>query len=177
MSLVVRASSDPRALVSQIRAQVRGLDPNLPVSDIQTMEDVVGASLSAPRFTGLLLGLFAALALALSAIGIYGVLSYLVSRRTRDIAIRLAIGAGRAQVLRMVLRSGLVLSLAGILVGIAGAALLTRIMAGLLHGVSAGDPVTFAAVAAVLFTVALVASFVPAWRATRVDPAVALKAE
>ena len=141
------------------------------------MEDIVGSTLSAPRFTGLLLGVFAALALALSAIGIYGVLSYVVSRRTREIGIRMAIGAGRGQVLRMVLRSGLTLSLTGIAAGIVGAVFLTRIMTGLLHGVSAGDPVTFVAVAVGLSAVALVASLVPAWRATRVDPVIALKTE
>ena len=110
------------------------------------MDDVVGATLSTPRFTGVLLGVFAALALTLSAIGIYGVLSYVVSRRTREIGIRLAIGAGRGQVLRMVLRSGLVLSLAGIALGIAAAAFATRLMNTLLHGVTPGDPATFAAV-------------------------------
>ncbi len=112
-----------------------------------------------------------------SAIGIYGVLSYVVSRRTREIGIRLAIGAGRTQVLRMVLRSGLMLSLCGIAVGLVGAATATRLMTSLLHGVTPGDPATFAAVAIGLALVAMVASLIPAWRATLVDPVVALKTE
>jgi putative ABC transport system permease protein len=141
------------------------------------MNEVVSATLSTPRFTGVLLGVFAALALVLSAIGIYGVLSYVVSRRTREIGIRLAVGASRAQVLRMVLRNGLVLSLMGIALGIAAAAMATRLMHTLLHGVTPGDPATFAAVGIGLSAVATLASLIPAWRATRVDPVVALKAE
>ena len=133
--------------------------------------------MSAPRFTGMLLGAFAVLALALSAIGIYGVLSYVVSRRTREIGIRLAIGAGRGQVLRLVLGSGIALSLVGIVIGLAAAASLSRLMGALLHDVAPGDPATFAAVAGTLTAVAIAASLVPAWRATRVDPVRALKAE
>jgi putative ABC transport system permease protein len=177
MSLVVKASGDPLSLAVPLRQTIRTLDPALPVADVRTMDDVVAATLSTPRFTGVLLGVFAALALALSAIGIYGVLSYVVSRRTREIGIRLAIGAGRAQVLRMVLRSGLMLSLCGIAVGLVAAAAATRPMTSLLHGVTPGDPATFAAVAIGLALVALVASLIPAWRATRVDPVVALKTE
>jgi putative ABC transport system permease protein len=133
--------------------------------------------MSAPRFTGMLLAAFAALALVLSAIGIYGVLSYLVSRRTREIGIRVAVGAGRAQVLRLVLGSGLTLAFAGVAIGLGVAAAASRVMASLLHGVSPGDPATFLAVGILLPLVALVASAVPAWRATRVDPIVALKTE
>ena len=177
MNLVVKTSGDPLSLIAPIKQQIRELDPALPIADVRTMADVVGATLSTPRFTGVLLGVFAALALALSAIGIYGVLSYVVSRRTREIGIRLAIGASRGQVLRMVLRNGLILSLTGIALGIAAAALTTRLMSTLLHGVTPGDPATFAAVGIGLSAVAALASLIPAWRATRVDPVVALKTE
>ena len=177
MSLVVKAQGDPNALAAPVRRAVRALDPTLPVANIRTMDDVVAATLSAPRFTGMLLGVFAGLALALSAIGIYGVLSYVVSRRTREIGIRVAIGAGRAQVLGLVLGSGVGLSLVGIVIGLAVAASLSRLMTTLLHDVKPGDPATFAAVAVILTAVAVAASLVPAWRATRVDPVRALKAE
>jgi putative ABC transport system permease protein len=177
MTLVVKAHSDPRALTSAVRQTIRELDANLPVAGIRTMDDVVAATLSAPRFTGMLLGAFAALALALSATGIYGVLSYVVSRRTREIGIRVAIGAGRGQVLRLVLGSGVGLALVGIIIGLAAAASLSRLMTTLLHDVQPGDPATYATVAAALTTVAIVASLIPAWRATRVDPVRALKAE
>ena len=177
MTLVVKAHSDPRALTSPVSQTIRELDANLPVADIRTMDDVVAATLSAPRFTGMLLGAFAGLALVLSAIGIYGVLSYVVSRRTREIGIRVALGAGSGQVLRLVLGSGVGLALVGIVLGLAVAASLSRLMTTLLHDVQPGDPATYAAVAGALTTVAIVASLIPAWRATRVDPVRALKAE
>jgi putative ABC transport system permease protein len=177
MSLVVKSSTDPGTLVGPIRQEIRNLDPNLPVANVRSMSQVVGSSLSAPRFTGFLLGTFAAVALALSAIGIYGVLSYLVSRRTREIGIRLAIGAGRSQVLKMVLGSGLTLALVGVACGLGVALAVTPLMRGLLHDVRPADPVTFVSVGVVLSFVAVLASLVPAWRATRVDPVVALKTE
>jgi putative ABC transport system permease protein len=177
MTLVMKAQGDPQALAGPVRQIIRELDAKLPVAEVRTMDEVVAATLSAPRFTGILLGVFAALALALSAIGIYGVLSYVVSRRTREIGIRVAIGAGRGQVLRLVLGSGVGLALVGIFVGLAAAALLSRVMTTLLHDVQPGDPATYATVAGVLTAVAIVASLVPAWRATRVDPVKALKVE
>jgi ABC-type antimicrobial peptide transport system permease subunit len=177
MTLVVRASSDPLGLVAPIRQTIRSLDPNLPVSQVRTMNDVVGATMATSTFTGFLLAAFAGMALTLAAIGIYGVLSYLVSRRTREIGIRVAIGAGRAQVLSMVLRSGLTLSLTGVVLGLVVAALATRLMSTLLHDVSPLDPATYLAVAIGLSLVAVVASLVPAWRATRLNPVIALKAE
>jgi putative ABC transport system permease protein len=177
MTLVVKTHGDPRTLAGAVRQVIRELDPSLPVADARTMDDVVAATLSAPRFTGMLLGAFAALALALSAIGIYGVLSYVVSRRTREIGIRVAIGAGRAQVLKLVLGSGVGLALGGIAAGLAAAATLSQSMSTLLHDVQPGDPATYAVVAGVLTAVAVVASLIPAWRATRVDPVKALKAE
>jgi putative ABC transport system permease protein len=177
MTLVVRTQVAPAALTSQVKDAIRQLDPNLPVADVRTMEDVVGGAMSTPRFTSVLLSIFAALALTLSAVGIYGVLSYVVSRRTREIGIRVAIGAGRARVLRMVLGSGISLALVGIAAGLALAFGVTRLLRGLLHGVTPADPATFAAVAAALVGVAALASVVPAWRASRVDPVVALKSE
>ena len=177
MALVVKSSTDPMGLVGPIRQEIRNLDANLPVANVRAMSEVVGATLSSPRFTGFLLVTFATIALALSAIGIYGVLSYLVSRRTREIGIRLAIGAGRAQVLRLVLGSGLTLALAGVVSGIILALVAGRFMQTMLHGVGPADPLTFVSVAATLSLVALLSSLVPAWRATRVNPVVALKTE
>jgi ABC-type antimicrobial peptide transport system permease subunit len=177
MNLVIRSSSSPSSLTAPVRGAIRALDPNLPVADVRTMDDVVSATLSTPRFTGVLLGMFAALAVVLSAIGIYGVLSYLVSRRTREIGIRMAIGAGRGQVLRMVLGSGLSLAIVGAGIGLVCAAGVARLMRSVLHDVAPTDPATFVFVAVTLPAIALLASAVPAWRATRVDPIVALKAE
>ena len=177
MTLVVKTEHDPATLTAAIRQRIRALDPNLPVADVRTMTDVVGATMSTPRFTGVLLGTFAVLALLLSAVGIYGVLSYVVSRRTREIGIRVAIGAQRTQVIALVLRNGLSLALAGVAIGVVTAAWASRLLGGLLHDVRPGDPATFASVALLLSTVAVVASFVPAWRASRVDPVVVLKGE
>jgi putative ABC transport system permease protein len=177
MTLVVKARVEPETLTSAIRQQLRDLDPNLPVADVQTMSDVVDATLSTPRFTGMLLGVFAALALILSAIGTYGVLSYVVSQRNREIGIRVAIGAQRSQIMKLVLRSGLALALGGILIGVTLAAWTARLMRGLLYDIRPDDPSTFIVVALVLSAVAVLASFVPAWRASRVDPVVVLKGE
>ena len=177
MTLVVKTEQEPATLAGAIRQRIRTLDPELPVADVRTMTEVVGATLSTPRFTGVLLGTFAILALILSAVGIYGVLSYVVSRRTREIGIRVAIGAQRSQVIALVLRNGLSLALAGVAIGVAIAAWASRLLGGLLHDVRPGDPATFAAVALLLSAVAVVASFVPAWRASRVDPVVVLKGE
>ncbi|MGH8636937.1 MAG: ABC transporter permease [Burkholderiales bacterium] len=177
MTLVVKAEHDPRALVTPVRQIIREMDATLPVADIRAMDEIVASTLSTPRFTGMLLGVFASLALALSAIGIYGVLSYVVSRRTREIGIRVAIGAGRGQIMHLVLRSGLAMALAGVMLGLVAAASLSRLMSTLLHDVSPGDPATYAAVALCLTLVAVLASLAPAWRATRVDPVRALKAE
>jgi len=176
MTLVVRAD-DPMRLAGPIKGIVRAMDRSLPVAAIRPMTEVVDASMATSRLTGMLLTLFAALAAVLAAVGIYGVLSYLVSQRTREIGIRLAIGASPWQVLRMVLRHGLVLAGAGLVTGLAAAAALTRLMARLLHGVRPLDPLTFALVTALLALVAAAASYVPARRATRVDPIRALRVE
>lgn len=177
MTLVIKTVQEPAALTGAVRQQVRAIDSNMPVAEVRTMSEVVAATLSTPRFTGVLLGTFATLALVLSAIGIYGVLSYVVSRRAREIGIRVAIGAQRAEVILLVLRNGLSLSLVGVVIGVAIAAGASQLMRGLLHDVRPGDPLTFVAVGALLSTVAAVASFVPAWRAARVDPVVVLKGE
>ena len=177
MALVVKTATDPISLVGPIRQEIRTLDVTLPVANVQAMDDVVGATLSSPRFTGFLLVTFAGIALALSAIGVYGVLSYLVSRRTREIGIRLAIGAGRAQVLRLVLGSGLLLALSGVGLGLTVALVAARLLRTMLYGVGPADPLTFVSVAVTLSLVALLSSLVPAWRASRVNPVVALKTE
>lgn len=173
--LVVRTNGDPLSVAGAIRAVVREMDANVPIAHVRTMDEVVAAALAIPRLTGLLLGGFAAIALALAAVGIYGVLAYHVSQRTQEIGIRLAIGAGRTTVLSMVLTQGLALAGVGILLGWLGAFALTRVMQGLLYGVRPNDPLTFAAVAAALLAVALLAALLPAWRATRVSPTTALR--
>jgi putative ABC transport system permease protein len=177
MTLVIKATQEPTALTGAVRQQVRAIDPNMPVAEVRTMAEVVDATLSTPRFTGLLLGTFAALALVLSAIGIYGVLSYIVSRRSREIGIRVAIGAQRTEIIGLILRNGLSLSLLGVVIGVAAALWASQLMRGLLHDVRPSDPVTFVAVGLLLSLIAAVASFVPAWRAARVDPVVVLKGE
>jgi len=153
------------------------MDANVPVGSVRPMNDVVASAVATPRLTGILLGAFAAVALALAAIGIYGVVAYQVSQRTREIGIRLAIGADRAKVISMVLRHGLSLAAAGIAVGFAGALALTQLMQGLLYQVRPHDAATFAAVGVALLFTALAASLLPAWRATRVAPTVALRAQ
>jgi putative ABC transport system permease protein len=175
--MVVRTTGDPMAVAGAVRSQVRALDPNIPVANIRPMTDVVSTSLATPRLTGFLMGTFAAIALALAAVGIYGVLSYLVARRTHEIGIRLAVGADRSQVLALVLRQGLTLAGAGIVAGLAAAFLLTRLMQTLLYQVRPSDPETFVLVSIALVVVAVLASAIPAYRATRVSPLIALRTE
>ena len=175
--LVARTAGDPLAVAGAIRAEVRQMDANVPIANVRSMNEVVAAALATPRLTGFLLSAFAAIALALAAVGIYGVLAYVVSQRTREIGIRLAIGAGRSQVLGMVLRQGLVLAGTGVAAGLIGAFALTRLMTTLLYNVRPNDPLTFAAVATALLVIALIASFLPARRATRLSPVTALRAE
>jgi macrolide transport system ATP-binding/permease protein len=176
-TLVVRAEGDPHALAAGIRGAVRGLDEGLPLYDVKTMEEHLGLSLFPARVAATLLGGFGLLALLLSAVGVYGVVSYAASQRTREIGIRMALGAQRRDVLRLVGGRGLLLVTAGVALGLAGAFALTRFMASLLYGVSATDPTTFALVVALLGAVALLACYVPARRATKVDPVVALRHE
>jgi ABC-type antimicrobial peptide transport system permease subunit len=175
--MVARTTGEPLRVAGAVRDEIRQMDASLPVANVRSMNDVVAAALATPRLNGFLLGVFAAIALALAAVGIYGVLAYVVSQRTQEIGIRLAIGADRSQVLGMVLRQGLVLTAAGIVVGVIGALALTRLMQSLLYEVQPNDPVTFIAVAAALFIVALMASLMPARRATKVSPTIALRAQ
>ena len=177
MTVLVRTTGDPTAIAAAVREQMRAIDKDVPVTHVQTMENVLDASVAQPRFSMLLVGLFAALALILSTVGIYGVMAYSVSRRFHEIGVRMALGAGAGQVLKLVLKDGMSLALAGIGVGLLGAFGLTRLMASLLFGIGAKDPLTFASVAVFLALVALIACYIPARRATKVDPLIALRNE
>jgi predicted permease len=204
MTICVRTARDPRALASSVqnsiasmdsgvfvhdvramndyiaaavRNSITSMDKELPVFNVRTMDEYVGASLGQSRFDALVLTLFAALALALTMVGIYGVMAYTVAQRTREIGIRIALGASRNDVSRMILGRGLVITGRGLLIGIAGALGLTQFLSGFLYQVTPVDPLTFAAVAVLLGGISLLASYVPAWRAARVDPMVALRYE
>jgi putative ABC transport system permease protein len=177
MILAARTSSDPAALIAPIREQVWSLDKDQPVAKVATMENVVSDSLARRRFIMILLGAFAAMALTLANLGIYGVISYLVVQRGREIGIRMALGAERRSVLMMVMKQGMALVLSGIAIGLAGAYLLTRLIASLLYGVTTRDPVTFIVTPLILAAVALLAISIPALKATNVDPLRALRYE
>jgi putative ABC transport system permease protein len=175
--LVARTTDDPMSVAAAIRGEVRHMDPNVPVSNVRTMNEVVAAALATPRLTGFILGSFAVIALALAAVGIYGVLAYVVSQRTHEIGIRLAIGAERSQVLGMVMWHGVSLAAIGIGAGLIGAFALTQLMRGLLYEVRPNDPITFVVVTATLFLIAILASWLPARRAMKVSPTVALRVQ
>ena len=177
MSLVVRGAGDPAMLAAAVRQALHQIDPDQATSTFRTMSDVVSSSASNDRFNTLLLGAFAAVALLLTAAGIFGVLSYLVTQRTREIGLRMALGAQPTDVLRVIVGHGLRLVLLGLCIGVAGAFVVTRWMSSVLFGVTPTDPLTFTIVAFVLGTVALLASYIPARRAMRVDPMVALRYE
>jgi putative ABC transport system permease protein len=177
MYLAVRASSDPTALTAAIRRQVQELDKEQPIANIATMEERRADSLLRTRFNTLLLTIFAAVALTLAVVGIYGVMSYSVSERTREIGIRIALGAQHRDLLGLIVKRGMALVLGGALIGLGGAIAVTRLMTGLLYEVSATDPLTFSAVAGVLAAAALLACYLPARRATKVDPMIALRVE
>jgi putative ABC transport system permease protein len=156
---------------------VQSIDKGASVSDVTTMDEAIARALARPRFQSTLLALFAGIALMLAAAGVYGVLTHAMARRTREIGLRLALGARQGQVRAMVVAQSLRRVAVGVLAGLVGAAALTRLMSSLLHGVRPGDPATFAAVTALLIAVALLASYVPAWRASRIDPMGALRDE
>lgn len=175
--LVVRTAMEPTSLAGAVRGAIQEVDPELPVFRVTTMQRIVADSMSQRRFAMTLLGVFAVVALILASVGLYGVMSYSVTHRTNEIGIRMALGAKATDVLAMVVNQGMRLSLAGVGIGLAGAFALTRVMRTMLFGVSATDPLIYAAVAVVLAAVSLVACYVPARRATKVDPMEALRYE
>jgi len=177
LAIFVRGHLDTAAIPDEVREQVQSVDPTLPVFGAQTLTETVSESLSARRFSMEIVALFALTALLLAGLGIYGVISYIVSERTHEIGIRLALGAQRRNILRMVLHQGLGLAIAGAAVGLGCALIVSHLMAGLLYGVRPTDPLTFAGVALLLISVALLACYIPARRAIRVDPLVALRHE
>jgi ABC-type antimicrobial peptide transport system permease subunit len=174
---VLRSQQDPETLTAAVRAELKAIDPDLPMYRVRTMEARVEESLARRRFAMLLLSVFAAVALGLAAIGVYGVMSYLVHQGTRELGIRLALGASPRGIMRLIVGSGLHIALLGVGLGLAGAWMLTRFMQSLLFGVDATDPLTFAVIPVVLAAVTLVACYLPARRATRIDPVVCLRSE
>jgi len=177
LGVVVRTTGEPMAAVGAVRSAVRAVDPDLPLAGVNTMDELIAQTTGPRRFSLFLLGGFAALAVVLASIGLYGVMSYMVTQRSRELGVRLALGAGTLDVLGLVLRQGLALALGGVAIGLVAALALTRVMQGMLFHVGASDPVTFVAVPLLLVVVAAFASWLPARRATRVDPIEALRAE
>jgi putative ABC transport system permease protein len=177
MSIVVRTVSNPLNLIGAVKSQIQDLDKDLPIADVKTMRQLLSESVSGRRFNMLLLTIFAAVALVLAAVGIYGVISYSVSQRTHEMGIRMALGAKPSDVLKLVLGQGMLLTLIGVGIGLASAFALTRVLSSLLFGVGATDPVIFVVVSVLLTGSALVACFVPARRAMKVDPMIALRYE
>ncbi|MCI0485861.1 MAG: ABC transporter permease [Blastocatellia bacterium] len=176
-ALVVRTTSGPASAVAAVRGEIWKIDKDQPISEIRTMKEVVSGTVAEPRFYSALLGLLGGVALLLSALGIYGVISYSVSQRTHEIGVRMALGAGRGRILKLIISQGMTLAGIGILAGLAAAFALTRVIAGFLYDVSATDPLTFAAVSVLLALIAMLACYIPARRATKVDPMIALRYE
>jgi macrolide transport system ATP-binding/permease protein len=177
MILVARTAVDPGTVMHAVRAEVAGIDPEMPMFDVKTLEEHIGISLFLQRMAATLLSIFGLLALSLAAMGLYGVLAYSVSQRTRELGIRISVGAERRDIYRLILGQGLALSMVGLLGGLVAALAVTRLMGSLLYGISATDPATFISIALLLIGVALLACFFPARRATRVDPMIALRVE
>ncbi|HST21809.1 MAG TPA: FtsX-like permease family protein, partial [Blastocatellia bacterium] len=177
MMFVIRAGNDPNSLVAAIREETRSLDSNLPIYNVKTFDQYLSASVAQPRFNTLLLGVFAGVALILTIVGLYGVTSYSVTQRSHEIGVRMALGATSRDVLALVIKQGMRLTLTGVALGLVGAFALTRVAESLLFGVTATDPFTFIAVSALLIGVSIAACAVPARRATKVDPMIALRYE
>jgi putative ABC transport system permease protein len=176
-NVAVRSTAPENDVAALVRAQLRGIDPELPPGDVTTLQGVIDRSVSEPRFRTALISAFAMVALVLAAVGVYGLISYSVTQRTREIGIRIALGASAEQVLRPMIREGLALALVGTAIGLAGALAGGRVLASFLYGVGTTDPLTFSAVAVVLLGVTLLATYIPSRRALRVDPITALRAE
>jgi putative ABC transport system permease protein len=172
LNLSMRTAVDPHSLISVVRRQISAIDRDQPVTNVQTMEELLQAGSAEPRFTMFLLGIFAATALILASVGIYGVIAYSVAQRTQELGIRMALGASGGDILRLVIGHGLALTVSGIVIGLAGSLALTRVLASLLYQTSATDALTFAASAALFTAIALVASYLPARRAARTDPGI-----
>jgi predicted permease len=177
MNFAVRITGDPDSIAAAIRNQVTAMDKDQPIANIRTMENIVADSVSRQRFSALLFTLFAGVALILAAVGIYGVMSYYVAQRTREIGIRMALGAARGDMLKLVVGKGMLLALIGVMIGLAAAFALTRLVSALLFGVTPYDPMTFTVITLLLMTVALLACWIPARRATKIDPMIALRCE
>jgi ABC-type antimicrobial peptide transport system permease subunit len=177
MSLVVKTAVPEASIVPQVRQAVKDVARDAALTNIRSMEEVIDQSLSKRKLTLALFGIFAAVALALAVSGLYGVIYYLVTQRTREIGIRVALGADKARVVRLVMSQGLTLVVGGVIVGLGGAFLVSRLLGNVLYGVGTHDPVTFVTVPVVLAAIAMLATVVPAWRAARVDPVIALRAE
>jgi putative ABC transport system permease protein len=177
LTLVARTSSDPRTFAGAVRREVSAIDNNLPVSNIKFMDEIIGKSVAQPRVYALLLGIFAGLALILATIGIYGVMSYTVIQRTHEIGIRMALGARPRDVLKLIVKQGMVLGGLGVIIGLLVSFAVTRVLASQLYGISTTDPVTFAAISLLLIFVAVIACVIPALRATKVNPMVAVRYE
>jgi putative ABC transport system permease protein len=175
--IVVRTKGNPDALIGPVRAQVQSLDPNLPLFEVKTLTDHMKLALFPAKVAAMVLGVFGFVALMLAAIGVYGITSYAVAQRTHEIGVRLALGAQLNDVLRLILRHGLMLTIIGAAIGMFGAYLATRAITSVLYGVSATDPLTFGLVSLLLIGVALIACYVPARRATKVEPLIALRNE
>ncbi len=176
-TLTIRTQGDPSAITAEVRKILTAMDPDAPLYKVRTMEDYLALDLGRARFQTVLLGLFAAIALLLTAVGLYGVMSFTVVQRTAEIGIRMALGANKRDVLGMILGRSFSMTGVGLLIGILGAFVLTRLLSSLLYEVKPADPLTFVAVVLVLGGVSLIASYIPAWRAARVDPMVALRHE
>jgi len=177
MFLALRTSVDPLDLAAAVRQEVWAISHDLAISEIQTMEQIVSRSYQQPRFLFWLVGIFAVLALGLALVGIYSVMNYAVTERTREIGIRMTLGAQRSDVLRLIISQGLIMTLIGVGLGLLGASFLTSVMSGLLFGVSVTDPLTFGVVPLILTAIALLACYIPAQRAMKVDPIMALRYE